>query len=155
MKNKPVWHPSKKSLNLLAAIWMQADQEHTISLFLKHARQLHESQYEVYTSFPIHLLGNSLHTGNRNKLVSYQGVKEFASGWTMNVHPWCWQDALRAASFTPSANGATEYTEYFPALCPGAQFSSQHGQVRKFYCSVLDQKHHRCRKLLNTSSCFI
>lgn len=54
-----------------------------------------------------------------------------------------------------SANGATEYTEYFPALSPGAQFAPQHGQVRKFYCSVLDQKYYRCRKLLNTSSCFI
>lgn len=136
---------------------MQADQKHTISLLLKYARQLHESSCEIYTSYPINLLGNSFlwHTGDRNKLVSYQGVKEFASGWTMNVHPRYCRDALRAASFTPSANGATEYTEYFPALSPGAQFSSQHGQVRKFYFSVLDQKHHRCTKLLNTSSCFI
>lgn len=66
---------------------MQADQEDTISLFLKHAS--YEFQRDVCTSYPIHLLGNSFlwHTGNRNKLVSYQGVKELASGWTMNVHP--------------------------------------------------------------------
>lgn len=123
----------------------------------KHAGQLPESQCEFYTSYHIHQLRNSFlwQTDNRNRLVSYQGVKEFTSAWTMNVELWRWQDALRAASFTPSANGATEYTAYFPALSPGAQFVSQHSQARKFYFSVLNQRHYRCSKLLNTSSCFI
>lgn len=71
--------------NPYADIWVQDDEEYTIPFLLKTCKVIARSQCKVYTSYPIHQWRNSFlwHADKRNRLVSYQGVKEFASAWML------------------------------------------------------------------------